>query len=82
MSQIPRIETIEQIHQIAGTGNPLHPLVTVINYSNVDLSGFEFEKAQIGFYAILWKDKVPMNIRYGRELYDFQKGTRSFFIVL
>jgi AraC family transcriptional activator of pobA len=76
---IPKINSIHQAHKVLNMESPLHPLVSIVDFSNLKVRDMALHKAAISFYVIIWKDRITHNIRYGRELYDFQNGTLYFF---
>jgi AraC-like DNA-binding protein len=79
--EIIRINTIHDLHEFLGHAKEKHPLVSLIDMSVMKLSPSMGEVRFVpGFYTIFYKDKVPsrLNIKYGREYYDFQEGTVIF----
>ena len=76
----------EQVHSIrtvadynGALGCPtLHPLVSVIDMS----VGVSFDRLphcySLGFYAVFLKDVRCGDLRYGRNVYDYQEGTMVF----
>jgi AraC-like DNA-binding protein len=76
---IPKIKSIHEAHMVLNMESPLHPLVSIVDFSNLKVKDMALHKAVISFYIIIWKDRITHNIRYGRELYDFQNGTLYFF---
>ena len=83
MSDIFRITSISQFHEIIGLPAPEHPLISFIKESdNANKSHIEEQFSNIRFstdlYAIMYKDKVSGSIGYGRNSYDFQEGTMIF----
>lgn len=60
----------------------LHPLVTVIDFSQADLRKWGDVESVIfkyGLYCIYLKDVKCGDIKYGRHYYDYQAGTLVFF---
>ena len=60
----------------------LHPLVTVIDFSNAtlrDWGNVSSIKFQYGMYCIYLKDVKCGDLKYGRHYYDYQAGTLAFF---
>lgn len=71
---IYNVETIPQLHEIAGFGKPRHPLVTVIDYSKIDIkSPPESGSFVCGFYSVNFKKNCSFH--YGRQPFDHQEGT-------
>lgn len=52
----------------------LHPLVTVVDVSNVK-SPFTHAKINYGLYALFLKHGIGCTIHYGRQAYDYQEGS-------
>ena len=68
------VETICQLHEIIGIDKPKHPLISVIDYSRVDVGnapkkgGFTCD-----FYSINFKKYC--SFLYGRQPFDHKEGT-------
>ena len=80
-TEIFRIESISSLHKILGYEKPKHPLITLVNFENLDVDLIEIEnynKISLGFYAIYLKDSTDCAFKYGREYYDFEEGTLLF----
>ncbi len=81
MDNIFRIENISILTQALNQGKPKHPLISVIDFSSVDLESIVRagnQKAAIDFYCIMEKNLVPGSLKYGRKHYDFQEGSLFF----
>lgn len=75
MEAIRRFETITD-YNVFNNAETLHPLVSVI-----DLSKAKPRTAShmyFGFYTIFLKDVKCGDLRYGKQLYDYQEGTLVF----
>ena len=69
-----KVQTIGQLHAIAGFEKPKHPLVTVIDYSKVDVNkGPESGSFICSFYSVNFKSQC--DFIYGRQAFDHQEGT-------
>ena len=69
-----KVQTIGQLHAIAGFEKPKHPLVTVIDYSKVDVNkGPESGSFICSFYSVNFKSHC--DFIYGRQAFDHQEGT-------
>lgn len=69
-----KVQTISELHEIAGFEKPKHPLVTVIDYSKVNVNnGPESGSFSCGFYAVNFKSHC--NFVYGRQVFDHKEGT-------
>jgi len=53
----------------------LHPLVAVINFSQVREEITEDTRVSADFYALIFKNYNRNNIKYGRKLVDFTNGS-------
>ena len=69
-----RVQTIAQLHEIAGFEKPKHPLITVIDFSKVDVNkGPESGSFICSFYSVNFKKNC--DFIYGRQTFDHQEGT-------
>lgn len=69
-----KVETISELHEIAGFDKPKHPLVTVIDYSKVDVKDTpESGSFVCSFYSVNFKKHC--SFLYGRQTFDHQEGT-------
>jgi AraC-like DNA-binding protein len=69
-----KVQTISQLHEIAGFDKPKHPLVTIIDYSKVDVKNTpESGSFVCGFYSVNYKKHC--SFLYGRQTFDHQEGT-------
>lgn len=51
-----------------------HPLVAVVDFSQVDEHIESGIRISAGFYSIMFKNYCANKLRYGRQTYDFQDG--------
>lgn len=83
MSEILRIKSVSQFHEILGMPAPEHPLISFINESDalkkpkIPDSLFDIRFAS-DMFTIMYKDKINGSLGYGRNTYDFQEGTLIF----
>ena len=75
MEEILKFESVSQYNAF-NNHETLHPLVSVINYSKANPR--KLRKSYFGFYAVLLKDVKCGDLRYGKNLYDYQEGTLVF----
>lgn len=69
-----KIETISELHEIAGFDKPKHPLVTVIDYSKVNVSNTPSSGSfACSFYSVNFKKDC--SFIYGRQEFDHKEGT-------
>lgn len=69
-----KVETISDLHEIAGFEKPKHPLVTVIDFSKVNANNTpESASFSCSFYSVNFKKHC--NFIYGRQAFDHKEGT-------
>lgn len=72
------IESISELHELYGVGKPKHPLITVIDLNNDQISHpRDGAVYRVGFYTIFCK-KFSGTLKYGRSYYDFSEGSLMF----
>lgn len=76
MEQIHRIDTVSA-HDAFYHKENLHPLVSVIDFSNTFPDVYA-SKMSFGFYAVYLKNVQCGDIKYGRHTYDYQDRTLVF----
>lgn len=75
MEDILKFDTVSQ-YNVFNQHETLHPLVSIIDYSKANPR--KLRKSYFGFYAVLLKDVKCGDLRYGKNLYDYQEGTLVF----
>jgi AraC-like DNA-binding protein len=79
MSNVQRIKSITEFHRSRGLTAPQHPLISVVNYADVQLTSTQRNKNWVfDFYLIALKRNIGGNIKYGQQLYDFDEGVMFF----
>ena len=77
--QTNRIKTISEFHQLRGLSQPEHPLISVVNYAEiqrpVDISETNWV---FDFYQISIKRGMNAKMKYGQQEYDFDDGVVFF----
>lgn len=69
-----KVGTISELHEIAGLEKPKHPLVSVIDYSKVDVKNAPDTGSFIcDFYSVNYKKHC--SFLYGRQNFDHKEGT-------
>ena len=69
-----RVTTINELHAIAGFEKPKHPLISVIDYSKVNVvDAPESGSFVCSFYTVNFKKNC--HFMYGRRPFDHQEGT-------
>jgi len=77
MKNMYRIESIADFNKLNGV-ETLHPLVSIIDYSKVDVSFSEHTHYYYGVYAVYLKEYICGELTYGRNKYDYQEGSLVF----
>ena len=68
-----KLDTVDAYNQLFGL-ETLHPLVNVVDLSEANGYPIHFT-VNYGIYALFLKDIKCGDIRYGRQVYDYQEGT-------
>jgi len=78
-NQARHFNSISEVHQALGLPKPLHPLVSLVDYSHIKADTRELEKGMIfNFYKISYKKNFSGKVKYGQAHYDFNEGGLSF----
>ena len=75
MNTMRRFETIND-YNVFNNNETLHPLVSIIDLSKA--SPRQASSMYFGFYTIFLKDVKCGDLRYGKNIYDYQEGTLVF----
>jgi len=76
---IRRLKTITEFHRTRGLKPPQHPLVSVVDYADVQLSEEDRDASWIyDFYSIAIKRNLNAKFHYGQQEYDFDEGVMYF----
>jgi len=79
MNDILRVDSISKLHELIGYEKPKHPLITIIDLTNIPPNKTPESQAVIhGFYTIILKNAEECNVKYGRKHYDFSEGSLMF----
>jgi len=71
--------SISELHRELGLPAPLHPLVSLVDYSTIKTDTTDLKKGMIfNFYKVSYKKNFKGKIRYGQSYYDFDEGGLSF----
>ncbi|HEU4555659.1 MAG TPA: helix-turn-helix transcriptional regulator [Chitinophaga sp.] len=77
--QTKNIKTISEFHRLRGLPQPEHPLISVIDYSNIvrpeNISDVNWV---LDFYQVSLKRGVNAKLKYGQQQYDFDEGVMFF----
>ena len=77
--QVQRIKTITEYHRLRGLPKPEHPLISLVDYSQMkhstenNLTSWIFD-----FYSISIKRNSNAKMQYGQQEYDFDEGILFF----
>jgi len=77
MSEVIKLDTVDQYNKLFHL-ETLHPLVSVVDLSEASQFPTHFT-LNYGVYAIFLKNTKCGDIRYGRQIYDYQEGTVTSF---
>ena len=72
-----KLDTVDEYNKLFGL-ETLHPLVNVINLTEATRFPTRFA-VNYGIYALFLKETKCGDIRYGRQIYDYQEGTITSF---
>ncbi|TJZ53691.1 AraC family transcriptional regulator [Sphingobacterium olei] len=74
------IHSISELHSFFDLKKPTHPLVSVINLSEVtNRLSEEIQPIVYTFYTVFLKKNCNASIKYGQKYYDFNDGIMVFF---
>jgi len=74
------IDSVSEIHSLMNVRKPAHPLVSVVDLSEVDLESVGRHSSLVyNFYSIYLKRNFDGKIRYGQQYYDFNEGVMTFY---
>ena len=72
--------SISELHKALGLPKPLHPLISLVDYSHVKADTTDLQRGMVfNFYKISYKKNFTGKIKYGQSHYDFDEGGLSFF---
>ncbi|MFC3161597.1 hypothetical protein ACFOEQ_27020 [Chryseobacterium arachidis] len=70
-----RLKTISEFHRLRGLPAPKHPLISVINFEDMEKpSRIGKQRLIFDFYMISVKRDMNHKYRYGQKDYDFDEG--------
>ncbi|SDD96775.1 Helix-turn-helix domain-containing protein [Mucilaginibacter pineti] len=76
--KISKIESITEIHRMLGIAGPCHPMISLLESSQlINLCQLP-DSYVIGFYKITFVTKLGGKFRYGQGYYDFDEGSLMF----
>lgn len=68
------LKNISELNQAMKQPSPRHPLVSVIDFMQVDESYERGTKISTDFYSVMFKNYCSNKLKYGRQYFDFQEG--------
>lgn len=72
------VKTISEFHQLFGLPKPEHPLISIVNYADLNRNTADQPAAILfGYYTISLKRGVD-KLHYGQQQYDFDEGVLYF----
>ena len=76
---IHRFKTISEYHRQRGLSQPEHPLISLINFEEMQYLGEDSPVSwSMDFYSIALKRNINGKIKYGQQKYDFDEGVLFF----
>jgi AraC family transcriptional activator of pobA len=73
------VNSISELHRALGLPKPLHPLISLVDYSHIKVDTADLEKGMLfNFYKISYKKNFSGKVKYGQSHYDFDEGGLSF----
>lgn len=75
-----QIKSITQFHRLLSLPDPLHPLISVLQISDMQeiKESDLWRKFSTDFYTVSLKKNVQVKVKYGQQYYDFDKGIMNF----
>ncbi|MCE7067191.1 AraC family transcriptional regulator [Dyadobacter sp. CY326] len=74
-----RIKSITEFHRVAGLSSPLHPLISLVDYSTVSNAHEKNTSSTVfDFFSISIKRDLTNKLFYGQQTYDFDEGVMYF----
>ncbi len=75
MNEFLKIDSISKLHRLIGYPKPMHPLISVVNLSEVKNTAQFSDKKLISSYYSIYLKTGSSSLKYGRSYYDFEEGT-------
>lgn len=74
-----KFHSLTALHKAMGQSAPLHPLISILDYSKAVFDPEDFEDGIVlDFYKISFKTHFKGQLKYGQGFYDFEEGGMSF----
>jgi hypothetical protein len=80
MGEIKEFTSVKDYHRLAQLPPPEHPLLSVIDYSQVNYEMHRIKDLvwRQHYYAIGVKRNIKYKLFYGQQHYDFDEGIMTF----
>ncbi|RQO69408.1 AraC family transcriptional regulator [Pedobacter sp. KBW06] len=79
MRKIKKLKTIKEFHQTRSLSPPEHPLISIVNYAEIQMLPEYLEyKWTFDFYLVALKKNIGGKVMYGQQSYDFDEGVMFF----
>lgn len=74
-----KITTISELHQILNVPKPLHPLISLVNNTEISVDKTYLDRSfTLSFFKISYKFSENGKMGYGQGYYDFNEGGMMF----
>lgn len=78
-TNVHRIKTISEYHQLMGLPKPEHPLISLINFASIKRDNCNEEmNLMFDFYSVSLKKNFNGKMKYGQQQCDFDEGVLFF----
>jgi len=79
-TQPHRVRSITEYHQLRGLPGPEHPLISVLNFDELEQRAGSHTSLVLDYYSIALKRNFGSGLKYhyGQQSYDFDEGTMFF----
>lgn len=79
MENVERVKSIKEFHSICDLAPPEHPLISLVDYSQLNPPGKNYPSTWMyDFYIISIKKNLNGYLKYGQQDYDFDNGLMFF----
>jgi AraC-like DNA-binding protein len=77
---ILKIDSISDMMRLLGMGETRHSLIEIVDMDKVrSVDEFNERSCSFGFYMVAFKESWCGELKYGRNIYDYDNGTLLFF---
>jgi AraC family transcriptional activator of pobA len=78
-NKIRVFHSITEMQRVFGLPKPLHPLISMLDYSKVDITAEMLAHPFVmNFYNITYNESAGCRMKYGQTTYDFEEGGMFF----